>query len=75
MNGQDALHWRQRALREDDTELKKEFDREELEGNVPDGVEAHVDHFLSMNEPYIDLMAAVTIKGSLGTATGICQRG
>jgi hypothetical protein len=70
MNGQDALHWRQRALREDDTELKKEFDREELEGNVPDGVEAHVDHFLSMNDPYIDLMAAVTVKGSLGTATG-----
>jgi transglutaminase-like putative cysteine protease len=70
MNGQDALHWRQRALKEDDTELKKEFDREELEGNVPDGVEAHVDHFLSINDPYIDLMAAVTIKGSLGTATG-----
>ena len=62
--------WRQKALEEDDTELKKEFDREELEGNVPDGVEAHVDHFLSMNDPYSDLMAAVTIKGSLGTATG-----
>ena len=69
MTGQDALHWRQRALREDDTELKKEFDREELEGNVPDGVEAHVDHFLSMNDPHADLMAAVTLKGSLGTAT------
>ena len=70
MNGQKALHWRQRTLKEDDAELKKEFDREELEGNVPDGVEAHVDHFLSMNDPYSDLMAAVTIKGSLGTATG-----
>jgi transglutaminase-like putative cysteine protease len=70
LNGQDALLWRQKALAEDDTELKKEFDREELEGNVPDGVEAHVDHFLSMNDPYSDLMAAVTIKGSLGTATG-----
>jgi transglutaminase-like putative cysteine protease len=70
LNGQDALLWRQKALEEDDTELKKEFDREELEGNVPDGVEAHVDHFLSMNDPYSDLMAAVTIKGSLGTATG-----
>jgi len=69
MTGQEALHWRQRALREDDTELKKEFDREELEGNVPDGVEAHVDHFLAMNDPNTDLMAAVTLKGSLGTAT------
>ena len=69
MNGQAALHWRQRALKEDDSELKKEFDREELEGNVPEGVEAHIDHFLSMNDPYSDLMAAVTLKGSLGAAT------
>jgi hypothetical protein len=70
MNGQKALNWRQRTLKEDDAELKKEFDSEELEANVPDGVEAHVDHFLSMNDPYSDLMAAVTIKGSLGMATG-----
>jgi hypothetical protein len=70
MTGQAALHWRQRALEEDDSELKKEFDREELEGNVPDGVEAHVDHFLSMSDPYTNLMAVVSLKGSLGTATG-----
>jgi hypothetical protein len=85
MNGQAALYWRQRALEEDETELKKDFDREELEGivpegkeldgedlvgNVPDGVDAHVDHFFSMNDPYSDLMVAVTIKGSLGSATG-----
>ena len=69
MTGQEALHWRQRALREDESELKKEFDREVLGGNLPDGVEAHVDHFLAMNDPYSDLMAAVTLKGSLGTAT------
>ena len=70
MIGQEALHWRQRSLEEDDTELKKEFDREELEGKVPDGVEAHVDHFLSMNDPYSNLMAVVNLTGSLGTATG-----
>ncbi|MGO8934994.1 MAG: DUF3857 domain-containing transglutaminase family protein [Terracidiphilus sp.] len=69
MNGQKALHWRQRALEEDDTELKKEFDHEEVEGQVPEGVEAHVDHFLSMNDPYSNLMAVVNLKGSLGTAT------
>jgi hypothetical protein len=69
MNGQKALHWRQRALEEDDAELKKEFDHEEIEGQAPEGVEAHVDHFLSMNDPYSDLMAAVTVKGTLGTAT------
>jgi hypothetical protein len=69
MTGQSALHWRQRALEEDDTELKKEFDREELEQTVPEGVEAHVDHFLGMNDPYSNLMAVVNLKGSLGTAT------
>jgi hypothetical protein len=70
MTGQAALHWRQRALEEDDAELKKEFDREELEGKVPDGVEAHVDHFLGMNDPYTNLMAVVNMTGSLGTPTG-----
>lgn len=69
MTGQRALHWRQRALEEDDTELKKQFDREELEGRVPQGVEAHVDHFLSMNDPYTVLMAVVDLKGALGIAT------
>ncbi len=69
MTGQRALHWRQVALEEDDTELKKQFDRQELEQNVPEGVEAHVDHFLSMNDPYTNLMAIVDLKGSLGTAT------
>jgi hypothetical protein len=70
MVGQAALRWRQRALEEDDAELKKEFDREELEGKVPDGVEAHVDHFLSMSDPYTNLMAVVNVTGSIGTATG-----
>ncbi|MGA2754141.1 MAG: DUF3857 and transglutaminase domain-containing protein [Terracidiphilus sp.] len=69
MIGQAALHWRQRALEEDDAELKKEFDREELDRTVPEGVEAHVDHFLSMNDPYTKLMAVVKLKGSLGAAT------
>jgi len=70
MIGQAALHWRQRALEEDDAELKKEFDHEELQGKVPDGVEAHVDHFLAMNDPYSNLMAVVNMTGSLGAATG-----
>lgn len=69
MNGQAALHWRQKALQEDDTELKKDFDHDELEGKVPEGVEAHISHFLSMNDPYSDLMAVVSVSGSLGTAT------
>jgi len=68
MAGQEALRWRQTALRNDETEVKKEFDKE-LEGMVPDGVEAHVDHFLSLGDPDTNLMAIVKVKGTLGTAT------
>ncbi len=69
MTGQEALRWRQFALRNDDTELKKSFDHDELEGTVPDGVEAHVDHFLAVDQPDVNLMAIVNVTGSLGTAT------
>jgi hypothetical protein len=68
MSGQEALRWRQAALRNDDTEVKKQFDQE-LERLVPDGVEAHVDHFLSLDDPSTDLMAIVNAQGTLGTAT------
>ncbi len=68
MTGQKALHWRQMALRNDDAEVKKQFDHE-LEGLVPQGVEAHVDHFLSMSDPYTNLMAVINLKGTLGAAT------
>ena len=68
MTGQEALRWRQASLRNDDTELKKDFDRG-LERIVPDGVEMHIDHFLGMNEPGANLIAIAKVSGSLGTAT------
>jgi transglutaminase-like putative cysteine protease len=68
MTGQDALFWRQAALESDESDLKKQFD-EELEGLVPQGVEAHLDHFLALDEPDRTLMAMVRVKGTLGTAT------
>ncbi len=68
MSGQAALRWRQAALRNDETELKKQFD-EELEALVPDGVEAHVDHFVGLGDPESGLMAVVKTEGTLGTAT------
>lgn len=69
MTGQEALRWRQFALRNDDAEMKKTFDHDELDGLVPDGVEAHVDHFLGVDQPDQYLMAIVKVTGSLGTAT------
>ena len=68
MTGQEALHWRQMALENDVDELKKAFDRD-LETITPDGVEAHVDHFLALDDPNLQLLAVVKAKGTLGTAT------
>ena len=68
MGGQTALRWRQASLRNDDSELKKSFDNE-LRNIVPDGVEAHVDHFVGLDQPDTNLIAMVKVTGSLGTAT------
>jgi hypothetical protein len=67
MVGQAALHWRQIALENDTDEVKKRFDKE-LESIFPDGVEAHVNHFLGLDQPDVNLIAMIDIKGSLGTS-------
>jgi hypothetical protein len=68
MTGQEALDWRQTAIQVDAAELKKRFDRE-LGQTAPEGVEAHLDHFLGLDDPDSLLMAVVKVTGSLGTAT------
>jgi hypothetical protein len=68
MVGQEALAWRQTALEVDAIELRKQFDRD-LGQIVPQGVEAHVDHFLGLDDPNSLLMAVVKVTGTLGTAT------
>jgi len=68
MVGQEALKWRQAALEVDAAELKKQFDRD-LAQIVPEGVEAHVDHFLGLDDPNALLMAVIKLTGTLGTAT------
>ena len=68
MNGQTALRWRQAAIENDISEVKKQFDRQ-LEEITPDGVEAHVDHFLAIDQPDSNLIAMCMVKGSMGTAT------
>jgi len=68
MAGQEALRWRQAALQNDETELKKQFDHS-LETIMPEGVEGHVDHFAALDQPNEKLVATVTMKGTLGAAT------
>lgn len=68
MTGQRALQWRQLALTTDVDELKKQFDHE-LRKSVPSGVQAHVDHFLSLDDPASPLLAIVNVSGNYGTST------
>ena len=68
MTGQLALRWRQTALRNDETEVKKRFD-EWLKTTVPDGIEAGIDHFTALDNPDLPLAAMVQVKGALGAAT------
>jgi len=68
MTGQSALYWRQEALRNDLDEVKKRFDRD-LETLVPEGIEAHVDHFVAIDNPDAQLIAVIKVQGALGTAT------
>jgi hypothetical protein len=68
MSGQAALSWRQLALRNDLDEVKRIFDRS-LVSQVPETVEAHVDHFIGLDDPYSSLVAVVNVRGGLGVAT------
>ena len=68
MLGQEALYWRQTALENDPDELKKQFDHW-IGSIVPEGVEAHIDHFLGIDDPDVNLIAIVNVHGTLGTAT------
>ena len=68
MNGQAALRWRQQAVQNDIVEVKKMFDRW-LASIVPEGVEAHVDGFTALDDPYQKLIADIKVQGALGAAT------
>jgi len=69
MSGQDALHWRQVSLENDQDEVKKLFN-ESIRGEYPDGVRADFDHFLALDDYNSDLIAVVKLQGLAATATG-----
>ena len=69
LRGEDALHWRQLALRNDEDEVKKQFN-EMIRKYMPEGVEADFDHFLGLPEYESNLLAMVKVSGGLATATG-----
>jgi hypothetical protein len=69
MNGPEALYWRQLALVNDETEVRKQF-IESMCGDLPEGVQADFDRFLSLDDPTVNLIAFVNVSGSLGSVTG-----
>jgi len=69
MNGQEALRWRQSAIRNDSDEVKKQFD-DWARGIVPDGLNVDFDHFLGLDQYASNLIAIVKVNGQLGAATG-----
>ncbi len=69
LSGAEALYWRQQALQNDVEEVKKQF-KEDLAGDLPDGIEVDFDHFVQLEDPESNLMAVVNLKGKFSTATG-----
>ncbi len=69
MNGQEALNWRQTAIRDDEDEVKKRFN-EKMRDIVPDGMQADFDHFLALDDYNSNLVAVLKVSGQLGSATG-----
>ncbi len=68
LSGQEAIRWRQVALENDPNEVKKRFD-EWLKTVTPDGIQAHLNHFLALDDPDVNLIAIVDADGTLGIAT------
>ena len=69
MSGQQALHWRQLALENDEEEVQKQF-IESVRSDMPDGVQADFDHFLGLQEYNSNLVAIIKVSGNLGAFTG-----
>lgn len=67
--GQDALHWRQVALRNSPEGIKAELDRD-LAAQVPSGIQAHLDHFVNLENSNAQLMAIVQVSGSFASPAG-----
>jgi hypothetical protein len=68
MTGQEALRWRQIALANDLDEVKNQF-HQWIDTMIPEGVEAVVDRLAGLDDPYVDLVAEIGVRGTLGAAT------
>jgi hypothetical protein len=69
MTGPDALYWRQLALQDGVDEVNKQF-VESLRADIPEGVQADLDHFVALDDYNSNLVAVLRISGNLGSVTG-----
>jgi len=67
--GQEALHWRQVALRTDSNELKRELEQI-IASQVPAGIHAHIEQIAGIEKTDAQLVAVVQIEGNLATLSG-----
>jgi hypothetical protein len=67
--GQEALRWRQLALRIDATNLNQQMEHQ-LQQQAPDGVQLHLDRIAALDDYTRQLVAVVTVSGSLGQHAG-----
>jgi hypothetical protein len=69
MDGQEALHWRQKVILSDADEVKKDF-VEWARDLVPDGLQVDFDQFQALDDYSTLLSATVKVNGQLATSTG-----
>jgi hypothetical protein len=67
--GDAALHWRQEALRGDETSLKEAL-RSNLEHMLPGGLEIEVQSVANLTAPEKTLVVIYGVKGPIGSPTG-----
>jgi len=67
--GQQALEWRQMALRTDGATVLQEFEKT-FAAQVPDGVQVQIDHIAGLDDPTKQLVAVLQISGSIADKSG-----
>lgn len=69
MKGEEALRWRQDALRHDADKAQRDFEKA-MQSRVPDGVHVKMDGFDALTDPTSNLVATLDVSGTMGIAAG-----
>ncbi|MGB6975729.1 MAG: transglutaminase-like domain-containing protein [Terracidiphilus sp.] len=67
--GQQALAWRQLALRAGPGAVQQQM-QEHLDRELPAGVQAHIEHIAGLDDPSHQLVAILPVTGMLATSAG-----